>query len=153
MSMRSIILLLLGVCCLAPMQGTAKEEKGKIILIPKEQRGSEVPVKMPLFFYKNIPQGMIMYRVKVQQSKEYVVVSPEAAKSSGERYYRRSDGKYEIYTTVKKVVKDTEKKVFIVGYKGNPLATGEMLNAVIKRIGVYEHPGEGTLPAYKFETK
>lgn len=52
---------------------------------------------------------MLMYRTKVVASKEYVEVSYEVAKSSGLTAHKKSNGKYEIYTTVKKVVKDPEK--------------------------------------------
>ena len=94
---------------------------------------------------------MLMYRTKVVASKEYVEVSYEVAKSSGLTAHKKSNGKYEIYTTVKKVVKDPEKMIFLVNYKGKPLATGEMVKMMVKRIGVLEQTDGRTFPAYAVE--
>lgn len=150
-----IILLFLSLFCLAPLNGFAQSTKkqGKMILIPKEKRGSESPIRLTLFFSKNLDLGMLMYGATLDKRKEYVAVSAEVAKSSGEKYYKKSDGTYEIYTTVKKIVKDPAKQIFLVGYKGNPLATDEMVKLLVKRIGVYEQPGGSTLTAYKVETE
>lgn len=94
---------------------------------------------------------MLMYRTKITANKEYVVVSYEAAKNSGVPYRRISEGKYEIYTDVKKVVEDRDKKILIVGYKGDPLTTGKMVRMNIKRIGVFEQKDGTTFPAYTVE--
>lgn len=147
------ILLFLGLCCLWPTNGVSQTSKKqeKIVLIPKEKRGSEIPVTLPLFFSRNTPHGMLMYRTKVVASKEYVEVSYEVAKSSGLTAHKKSNGKYEIYTTVKKVVKDPEKMIFLVNYKGKPLATGEMVKMMVKRIGVLEQTDGRTFPAYAVE--
>ena len=147
------ILLFLFLCCLCPLNGFSQSSKKqeKIVLASKEKREREVAVKLPLFFSKNTPHGMLMYRSKVTANKEYVVVSYEAAKNSGLTYRRISEGKYEIYTTVKKVVEDRDKKILVVGYKGEPLATGKMVKMDVKRIGVFEQKDGTTLPAYAVE--
>lgn len=147
------ILLFLSLCCLVSVNSFAQSNKKqeKIVLIPKDTRGSEVAVTVPLFFSKNTPLGMLMYRTKVVASKEYVEVSYEEAKSSGMTSYKKSNGKYEIYATVKKLVKDPEKMILLVNYKGKPLATGEKVKMTVKRIGVLERIDGSTLPAYAVE--